>query len=413
MKMASKSGMLIEDRIAEAFVNMLEQSLNYFDDDMHLEYFLKMASSMVKYDTALFYGTKTYEEHMKKAEQNAWRRPFGIEMHTFSQNMQLVLYPQTVFQLSPERQEENRQEGYEAHKEGPQAMLYIFDGFVKENKDMAAFGANATFIGYMTDALVNGSYPLETGERSPEFLEQVKGALNAVKNYANSLSADEKSKLPINILNLVEYNDAQLNQEAHNIVLYRTEPIKARGLYESDRDDITKETPQEAVQSNVLYLHLDARAMPKRAGGKGKKDVPSLPWTEYGTNRWNRDHHLYGRYELRKGTNGLEALTVDYKLDSTHFPLNYGFFHTLEIAAAHEGMPSQHIILGQEAGELFIASPIIAAGDFDFSGEENRKYLTLLANDKGTKKEVANVLKDVLRLAEEEKLERESQTNQV
>lgn len=198
--------------------------------------------------------------------------------------------------------------------------------------------------------------------------------------------------------------------------------MKMPGLYELEKTDIPQETPEEAVKNGTLYLHLDERDLPQRVKDRETHDVLSLPWTEYGKNRWNRSHQLFGRYETFTDDGSLQ---VDFRLDSTHIPALYGFFDTIEITRATREGIQEHIIFGQELGEqadlnllqFFGARltpeqlqdsvvPIIIAGDFDFDNAQTRELLDKLATDKGTKPDVGRVVADVLRLSAKSRLQR-------
>lgn len=210
-------------------------------------------------------------------------------------------------------------------------------------------------------------------------------------------------------------------REAGNLCLYQVEPLKMPGLYEPQIDDVHIETPKEAVQNGNAYLHLTERNLPLRLITAKSKDIPQRPWVEYGRNRWNLSHQLFGRYEVEEA-----GLRVDFRLDSTHFPGKYHFFDTIEITQEAKDQ-RQQIILGQEVDparereeeakawadpafldQLFHKAdfflPVIVAGNFDFLKEPTKEYLEQLAQDKGTKQDVAAVLRDVLALASEGQL---------
>lgn len=299
-------------------------------------------------------------------------------------------------------------------------MLYVLDGFQAEKGQVENMAANLLFVGSMTDALLKDKYPLKTGERSPEFVQQVKEAFSLTKYYVDTLGEARRGNLSSRVARLASLDEAGLDQEARKFVLYQVEPLKAPGLYETSREDV--QSPLEAVQAGNLYLQLPDRDLPPRVADRKTTDGPTSPWHEFGRNRWNRDNQLFGRYQL---TDGNEALAVDFKLDSTHMPAKYGFFDTIEITRQTAESVRQHIILGQEindesAGLLFFQAfggridpekddsvyPIVMAGDFDFKDPSIRQKLESLAHDKGVKPDVGRVLADVLKITSDGALQR-------
>ncbi len=365
--------------------------------------------------------SERYDQDLEIATRNATQRPFGIELNTLSPNIQLILYPRMIFHPSTEDIEAAKEEDIITRTDGPQAMLYILDGFTKESSQVENLTANLLFAGHMTDALLEARYPLEREERSPEFMQQVRECLGEVRRYIGMLDIAARAKLTPRIARLGTLDDEELAREARNFCLYEVEPLKMPGLYEPQRDDVHIETPQEAVQNGNSYLHVTERNLPLRPGTARTKDIPKKPWVEYGRNRWNRSHQLFGRYELEEA-----GLKVDFRFDSTHFPGKYHFFDKIEITQEAGGERKQ-VILGQEVdparqaeGEakawsdpsgldnLFhkadFVFPVILAGDFDFSSQSARRYLGQLANDKGTKPDVAVVLEDILTLASQGQL---------
>lgn len=346
------------------------------------------------------FGSSTYEEDMKNAGQNAWQRPFGIDMGTLSPNIRLVLNPSMVFLPDKWEEKEAKKEGVLLKKDGPQAMIYLLDGFEHETGKSILLAANFLFMSTMIVSLLNGKYPLQEGERSAEFLDIVHETFGKIASYINSLSQEQKEQLPTWVLDLTD--EVVREQGIRDFILYHTEAIKTPGLIETERGIYI--APGEAVERKEEYLKLSSRRLPKRP--TGEKGVPSLPWVEYATNRYNRDHQLFGRYE---STLNSSMLRVDYKLDTTHFPARYGFFHAIEIIEILSNGDVEHVILGQEVGHLFNPNsvfPIIVAGDFDFRKPKVREALDRLAADPETKQEVARVLMDVFKLVEAGKLER-------
>lgn len=381
-----------------------------------------VVEAMTTNGVVLLGSSKRYDQDLEAATRNAMRRPFGIETNTLSPNVQLVLYPKMIYPTTEEYARDAKAEGYEVRTEGPQGMLYVLDGFQKERGQVENMSANLLFIGRMADALLNGKYPLETGERSPEFFQQVKEAFEASRKYVVTLDEARRGNLSPRIARLASLDEPGLEHEARNFVLYQAEPLKTPGIYEGSSEDVKVEPPTEAVQHGSLYLHLPDRDLPLRVADSGTKDVPASPWQEFGRNRWNRDHQLFGRYQLAEGE---ETLVVDFRLDSTHMPAKYGFFDTIEIAQFTPESIRQHIILGQEinsekADLLFLqvfgarldpekddtVFPVVVAGDFDFSEPTLRQQLGLLANDKSTKPDVGRVLADVLKITSSSNLQR-------
>lgn len=360
-------------------------------------------------------GSETYDQDLEAATKNATSRPFGLEVNTLSPSLKLVLYPRMIFKPTEEDIDDAKKEGFDFKTEGPQTMVYVLDEFLNEIGQVENTTANLLFIGHMTGALLKDKYPLETEERSLEFLEQVREGLDETRRYIGMLDIATRAKLTPRIAKLGIMTDEELAQEAKNFVLYEVEPLKMPGLIEP-KDEKREETPQEAVQNGNSYLHLNERNLPLIPLTAEAKYVPQAPWVEYGRNRWNRSHQLFGRYEAEEA-----GLRVDFKLDSTHFPGKYHFFDTIEVTQ-ESGDQRQQIIFGQELdsarqaeeeakaladpnylNQLFhkanFVVPVVLAGDFDFSKEPARKHLEQLANDKGTKQDVAVVLKDILTLA--------------
>lgn len=154
--------------------------------------------------------SERYDKDLEVVTRNAMRRPFGIEVNTLSPNLQLVLYPETIFQAAEEYVNEAREEGFEVRTEGPQAMLYVLDGFTKERGKVENVTANLLFAGHMVDALLEGRYPLETGERSPEFLQQVREGLDETRRYIGMLDIAARARLTPRIARLGVLDDEQL-----------------------------------------------------------------------------------------------------------------------------------------------------------------------------------------------------------
>lgn len=315
----------IEERLRASF----QQSAQSLDEHIHglgqthYDRFSVLFDGIATNGVHMFWGTKRYDQDMEAGGRNATRRPFGIEVGTLSPNTQLILYPMTVYKPDEEQKQLAKEEGMEVREEGTQTMIYLLDGFEAEARNIYVLAANLLFVSHMVGAALNNRYPLEQGERSSEFLGEVKAGLTAVKEYVTDLTSEQKGQLPAHITRVGFLDEDGLTNEAQRMVLYDAEPMKMPGLYESERVDTPKETPGGAVNNGTLYLHLNERGLPQSIKSEDSTDVPSLPWVEYGRNRWNRSHQLFGRYETPT-TDG--SLRVDFRLDSTHMPAIYGFF---------------------------------------------------------------------------------------
>lgn len=414
----------IEERLKAAFQSTAQPLIEHLHGlgEPHYDRFGAFMDGIATNGAIIFWGTKRYDQDMERAGQNAMRRPFGIEMGTLTPGMQVVLHPVTVYKPDDEQRTMAKEEGYEIREEGTQTMVYFLDEFEKEAGNIHDVAANLLFTSHMIDAALKGRYPLEQGERSTEFVDEVRTGLAEVREYLGALTPEQRVSLSPRIARIGSLDDEELARESRRRVLFEAEPMKAPGLYESGQSDATQLTPEQAVQNKETYLKLDERELPQRIKARRSTDVPSSPWTEYGKNRWNRSHRLFGRYET-PAVDG--ALRVDFRLDSTHMPALYGFFDTIEVTnTTPEGIREQ-IIFGQEMGEkaglnflqFFGAKltteqlqdsviPIIVAGDFDFTNPQARELLGKLAADKGTKPDVGRVIADVLRLSAEGKLQR-------
>lgn len=376
----------------------------------------------------IFWGTKRYDQDMEHAGRNTTRRPFGIELSTLSPTTQVVLYPTTIYKPDDERRQMAKEEGFEVRESGTQVMVYFLDGFESEVDNLYNLSANLLFISHMVGAALDTRYPLEQGERSREFLQEVRAGLGIVKDYVGALPDEQKKQLAPHIARMATVSDGELNTEAQRHVLYNAEPMKMPGLYESEQTDTAQETPEQAVQNGTLYLHLDERGLPLRIRNRETRDVPVKPWVEYGRNRWNRSHQLFGRYEAPTSDGSLQ---LDFRLDSTHMPSFYGFFDTLEITRTTEATIREHILFGQEMGEkanltvfqFFGARltpeqlqdsviPIIISGDFDFTNLQTRELLGKLATDKDVKPDIGRVVSDILRLSTQGRLQRVKQVEE-
>lgn len=419
-----------EVRLQYAFANTLNVLGTQEDvwtkerlEALHLD---RIAEARASHGLVMFFGTKTHDEHLQRSGEHTTQRPFGLSINTLSHNVKGILYPQTVFPPSTDDEQIAQEEDAVLRREGPQAMLYFLDDFEHEAGQIENLGANLVFTGRLIDASLNNGYPIERDEQSPEFVGQVKGAYADVRDFIRLLDETQQSQLSPAIRKIATMDDTQLSEAAVAYTRYQVEPLKAPGLRDPGelfmRPDAPAQTPQAAIADRKEYLHITDRNLPEIIPGKGA--IPTPPWKEYGRNRWNRDHQLFGRYELAEA-----GLRVDYRLDSTHMPAKYGFFETIEIAQVNEAGIQQHVILGQEIDkekeasfallmfgdpkkaqqfmdEQQVVFPIVVAGDFNFSEESNRKYLEALARDKGTKPEVAKVLLDVLKFSDEGKLTR-------
>lgn len=398
----------VEEKVRAAFQSSVPSLVEHLNNlgNPHFDRFGLFMEGVTGNGTVILWGTKRYNQDMERAGRNAMKRPFGIEIDTLSPSIQVVLYPAMVYKPYDELRTIAKEEGYEVREEGVQTMVYFLDEFEKEAGNTHDLAANLLFISHMIDAALKGRYPLEQGERSAEFLEEVRDGLSHVREYIVALTLEQRASLSPRIARISLLDDEELAHEAQRRVSYDIEPMKMPGLYEPARTDVPQKTPQDAIKNRTFYLHLDQRNLPPRIKDKKTIDVPSLPWIEYGKNRWNRSHELFGRYELRIGD---QILLVDFRLDSTHMPAKYGFFDTIEITQhGHEGI-SQHIVLGQEVAGFFEVFPVIVAGEFDFSHSETQRFLQILSQDKGTKPEVAKVLTDVLNLSAKGTLQRVNQ----
>lgn len=387
----------------------------------HIERISAFMDGATTNGTVLLWGTERYEQDTERAGANDIRRPFGIEMETLSPSVRLILYPSTVYKADDEQRTIAKEEGFEIKEEGPQTMVYFLNEFEREVGKTPDFTANLLFTSHMIGAALEGRYPLETGEKSEEFLSEVRGALSDVRDYVAILPPEQRASLSPVISEIGQLDDEKLALEAKRRVLFGAEAMKAPGLFESGQLDEPL-TPEQAVQNGEYYLKVGERNLPRRRQEGATPDVPSEPWKEYGTNRWNRSHQLFGRYEtpIQDG-----ALNVDFRLDSTHMPALYGFFDTIELTRITTEGIEEHILFGQEMGDnaalnfaqFFGAKltpeqlqdsviPIIIAGDFDFSNPETREMLGRLASDEGVKPDVGRVIADVLRLSAEDRLRR-------
>ena len=231
-----------------------------------------------------FWGTKRYDEDMKAAESNAMRKPFGIEIGTLSPGIQVVLYPMMVYKPGDADREMAKEKGYKLREEGTQTMVYFLDEFEKEAGDTHGLAANLLFVSHMVDAALKGRYPLEQGERSTEFAQEVKAGLSDAKEYIAALTSEQRANLSPRVGRIALLDEEGLAREAQRRVLYNAEPMK---LYEFEETDVSELTPEKAVQNGELYLKLDERDLPQRMERTKATDVPSLPWIEYGKNKWN------------------------------------------------------------------------------------------------------------------------------
>lgn len=380
----------------EIFQSSLLEELTGFNsetggDSLANEY----TEAMLRNQIVFCFGSELYERHMGQVGRDAMRRPFGIEMGTLSPHARLVLSYSMVFGADEQTVQLAEEEEVTIAEEGPQAILYFLDGSSKE-KEPVNFVANfSLFMPTMSLALINGAYPLEHGERSPEFQVRVERALDLVRRYVNELPEDLHGKISPSIAAIGMLDDEGLKRYATDYVRYQAEPMKMPGLLE--RSWFTREAPKEAIEQGTEDLHMSVRNLPLRSSELD--DTPTLPWKEYATNRYNRDRKLFGRYEHPDKE---RILRVDYALDTTHMPEKYGFYHELEITELAEGEIRKHIILGQEDGNPIDPNsvfPIIVAGEYDF--QRQRETLQQLAKDPGTKPEIARVIADILALHEQ------------
>lgn len=387
----------IKDKFAGYQPQMEEYSERASEEEVHtLDAFTE---SFATKGLVFFYGTKIYEQHMEKAGQNAFKRPFGIETATLMPSLKLVLYPTMIFKPTDEElnDPEVLEMGWVVKTQGPQTMLYFLDEFLQEPKSSLSLAASILFVGKMTQAHLTQEYPLKEGERSPQFLSAVAKALELVKAFVGKLTAEEKEKLTPQLKALSECSAQDTAQFAKSVVYYQTEPIKERGIIEDQFLPLI--SPESAIANKTTLLHCSERFLPRRGPKRTGIAFPAPPWVEYTTNTYNRDYQLYGRYEF-VDTAGTK-FWVDYLLDTKFFPGKYGFFSTLEIIRTQTDGKRSHIIIGQEAEHTFIPSlmhPVVLAGEMDFSDPGIQKPLEHLVKDKGVKREIALVLRDVLTL---------------
>lgn len=352
------------------------------------EVIIEFTQGIISNKNVLMFGTKNYDAHMDQQRERAGtQRPFGVELDTLTQNVQLILYPGIIFPVDDTDPKLANDEGQEVHTDGPQAILYALDGIEKDVEDPQIAAANTIFIAFMTHALHTTAYPPQEEEQSDAFKSEVAKAIKAVKEYLAMLTEGKIANLPNRLKRIHELSDDKVPEYADEFVTFHAEAMKMPGLYIAT--DGERELPSDAIEKGTEYLHLSQRDLPQR-----KIDGPAYPWVEYATNTWNRSHKLFGRYEAQH--NGSTTLRVDYMLDSTHFPLNYGFFSLLEINEISESNIAQHVIIGQDVKGFFEPFPAIVAGEFDFSNFDNVTRLMKLANDLNTKKEIAAVLQDIL-----------------
>lgn len=417
MKGERRTPVPIDEQITAAYIDSAQKSqdllgsellgqLNEYNPETGDSLVGSFTEALIRNQLAVFYGTETYEEHLEGATKGAgFERPFGIVLPTLSPDIMVILYPKIVFPADEDFIQAVKEEGLEVATEGPQVMMYILDSYLQTNHTPEDTIANDfLFIPYMTRAHLTGKYPLETGEKSEEFQQQVQGAFDLVSRFTRSITQEQWRDLSPKIARFSRMGEKELEEFAQNFAKYKVEPIKPVGLRESQEP---RQNPQEAVENDTEFLHLSTRDLPKRFGN----DTTQQPWSEFTTNRWNSDAELYGRYETFVGN---ALLRVDYLLDSTHMPAKYGFFDTIEITVNSGHGITEHVILGQEMGNLFdpnSAFPVIIAGEFDFSDETLRSNLNLLAKDEGTKKEVARVLADILNPSNLESILQRQSTN--
>lgn len=378
------------------------------------------------------FGNKEYEDQLTKSR--IFEEDQGIEIPVFSQNIKLALFKNFHYTLSVyeemdrkeiekiKRMEESEQWKIQAHEEYkeakekdlPQAVIYYLDNFSNSDEVLQNNIISHVFIDHMVRGMKENDSSMEKGDTSLEFISHLIKGFRIIRDYANSLSSEERNKLNKEIQTVLNLQDNELNSFAKNYIIYAIRTIKSAGSLDDwtfwRKDQIPK--PKDAVEMDVEHLGCSYRNLPEIVNSL-------LPWKEYTTNRWDLNHEIFGRYELREGE---KIVRVDYKLDSKYFPGKYHFFNKLEIAQSL-GHKKQHIIFGQgvnqdrmdmaEAegwknpetvfGELFHQAdfiyPVIIAGYFDFNDEETKSQLTLLAENKNTKSDVAVVLRDILEMA--------------
>ena len=295
----------------------------------------------------MLYGSDRFFDDMERAGRNATRAPFGLEVTTLSDDMSLVLYPQMIYKPDDEDRKNASEEGFEIRNEGPQAMLYVLDGFLKSSENRPNTTANLVFACHLIGGLLEGKYPIESDNASPEFTALVKAAMEKVRSFASALPPEQRSQLEGRIAIVSGLSDDQIDPYVANYVRYQTELIKLPGLREPGnlfmKPDELGGRAKDVVLTQREYLRLTDRNLPEITGPADQ--LPPTPWKEFGTNRWNRDHQLFGRYEAPTQDG---VLRVDFRLDSTHMPAKYGFFETIEITESADGQIRQQIVLGQE-----------------------------------------------------------------
>lgn len=356
---------------------------------------------------------------------SAWQTAYGIEVQTFGQGMKValngvLLYKEGLFdEIDAEELDElNAETGLEdpmtaeeieefkqkTITEGPQALFYFLDVFPEEAKNVSLTNANYLFATHMAVGMAEGKFPVDKGyPGTPEFKAHLTEGIQLVKRYVSTLDEEGLDQLPTEARRLKDMDDDAINDFSQSFLINRVVVCKGQGLldpWDSEKRKM-QPTPEELIRNGKSYLDCDARNLPLNKGEIGAATPPNEPWREFTTNHWDKNHQLFGRYEALSldGT-----LQVDYKLDSTHFPSQYGFFSDIEITDIKDGQVRQRIVLSQEAIGGLIPVAVIIGGNFDFSDPRVNPYLRILAGDEKAKKDVRNVVKDVIQMQQEGKL---------
>lgn len=377
--------------VTQAFLSSRLEVVNFLQSVHHLKEEDNVATwfnHMLTTQVLPRLGTTCYDEDMRGV---GYERPLAIEIPALSPFIKVALHPVRIFRI---------REGDEWNgivHEGPQTLIYFLDGFEEEVDNLPNLAASYLFAAHISEALLDGAYPVEKEQDSDEFRQVIREGVSLVRRYARGLDEDSQAQLNPVIKRIGQLEEDALDEYITDFIFHNVEEIKPSGLVTPKLLAREQLTPAEALSRGKSYLNCDVRILPQRPLGE---DVPLPPWVEYGTNRWDRDLKLYGRYELLEKE---VMLQVDYILDSEFMPTShYGFFSVLEITVDTPEV-TQHVVLGVDAEDQFnpsSVSPILLAGEFDFSQQEVRGHLESLVKDSGTKKEVAAVLGDVLHLSD-------------
>ncbi|MEX0616758.1 MAG: hypothetical protein WD231_03040 [Candidatus Woykebacteria bacterium] len=401
------------------------------------EVFLSFADNFVQY--APYFSSQERDQFIEVIAMAG--KPYGILLPTFSPHIEVLLLPYRI-DLTGEFTEEDREEfcrgctdeeweelKAELNRQSSQTIVF-HDGRNAVRMSATELTANYLFIASMSKASVEGKYPHDKGDISPEFKECLAEAFRLVAHYVQGLSREEVEKLPAYLRKVSLATDGGFGaltfyRFASEFAFYQCQTATAF-LDDSWSDEVERTLNSvEALAQGETYLHCEERNLFLRAR-RDRNSIPNPPWVEYCSNRWSFKHKIYGRYEWRAED---RLLRVDYLLDSTHIPGRYGFFSKLEIVE-ETWVGRQHIVLGQEfyrKHEMFltflamgmvakedgspltpeekdeetkgVVIPVVSAGSFDFLEPVSRQLLQDLANDPAAKQDIARVIKDTLEFA--------------